>query len=119
MHDPFGAKKLVATPENLFAFYEHDLIDIISTDFAAGCSDSMLEAIQHASLEKKLVPFAKAVAQGTTNVTKALPLIAPNLGELKRGMYADIVVTAYPEVKEVERVYIAGRLVVKDKKVIR
>ncbi|HBA55609.1 MAG TPA: amidohydrolase, partial [Syntrophorhabdus aromaticivorans] len=96
VHDPFGAKKLVATPENLFAFYENDLVDIISTDFAAGASDSMLEGIQHASLEKKLVGFAKAVAQGTTKVTEALPLIAPNLGQLKKGFGADILVTSYP-----------------------
>ncbi|MDP3046830.1 MAG: hypothetical protein Q8O07_05070, partial [Chloroflexota bacterium] len=45
VHDPFGAKKLVATPENLFAFFEQDLLDIFSTDFAAGEWDSMLLAI--------------------------------------------------------------------------
>jgi predicted amidohydrolase len=119
VHDPFGAKKLVATPENLFAFYENDLVDIISTDFAAGASDSMLEGIQHASLEKKLVGFAKAVAQGTTKVTEALPLIAPNLGQLKKGFGADILVTSYPEIKNVERVYVGGKLVAKDGKVLR
>lgn len=119
VHDPFGAKKLVATPENLYAFYENDLIDIISTDFAAGCSDSMLEAIQHASVEKRLVSLQKAVAQGTKNVTKALPLIAPNLGELKRGYCADIVVSSYPEIKNVERVYVGGHLVAKEGRVLR
>lgn len=119
VHDPFGAKKLVATPENLFAFYENDLVDIVSTDFAAGSSDSMLEGIQHASLEKKLVSFPKAIAQGTSKVTDALPLIAPNLGQLKRGFGADLLVTSYPDIKNVERVYIGGKLVVKDGKVLR
>ncbi len=119
VHDPWGAKHLVATPNNLYAFYENDLIDIISTDFAAGHSDSMLEAIQHAALEKKLVSLAKAVRQGTSRVTEVLPLLAPNLGELKKGYTADIVVTEYPQLKNVERVYISGKLVAKDGKVIR
>lgn len=119
VHDPFGAKKLVATTDNLYAFYENDLIDIISTDFAAGASDSMLEAIYHAAMEKKLISLPKAIAQGTTNVTSALPLIAPNLGELKKGYYADIVVSNFPKVHEVEHVYIAGCPVVKNGKVIR
>jgi hypothetical protein len=119
VHDPFGAKKLVATPDNLFAFYANDLVDIVSTDFAAGSSDSMLEGIQHAALEKKLVGLAKAVAQGTSKVTEVLPLLAPNLGLLKKGFGADIVITAYPEIKSVERVYIGGKLAAKDGKVIR
>lgn len=119
VHDPFGAKALVDAPDNLYAFYENDLIDVISTDFAAGKSDSILEAIQHAAVEKKIVPLAKAVAQGTANVTKALPLIAPNLGLLRKGYFADIIVTKFPEIKEVERVYIGGRLTAKDGKIMR
>ncbi|MEG1602276.1 MAG: hypothetical protein RR340_01525 [Cloacibacillus sp.] len=119
VHDPWGAKHLVANPDNLHAFYDNDLIDVISTDFAAGHSDSMLEAIDHAVNEWKSVGLAKAVAQGTSNVTKILPLIAPNLGELKKGYTADIVVTECPHFKNVERVYIGGKLVAKDGKVIR
>ena len=119
VHDPWGAKHLVSGPENLYAFYENDLVDIISTDFAAGHSDSMLEAIQHAALEKKLVDLAKAVRQGTSRVTEVLPLLAPNLGLLKKGYSADIVVTEYPQLKNVERVYIEGKLVAKDGIVIR
>ena len=119
VHDPWGARHLVANPDNLYAFYENDLVDLISTDFAAGKSDSMLEAIQHAAVEKKLVGLAKAVYQGTKAVTEVLPLLAPGCGELRRGFKADIVVTAYPEVKEVERVYIDGRLVAEGGKVIR
>ena len=57
--------------------------------------------------------------QGTSRVTEVLPLLAPNLGELKKGYTADIVVTEYPQLKNVERVYIGGKLVAKDGKVIR
>ncbi|MPN58358.1 hypothetical protein SDC9_206062 [bioreactor metagenome] len=115
MHDPFGAKRLVATPENLFAFHEEDLIDVISTDFAAGSFDSMLEAIEH-SVNRKLVSLPKAVSQGTKNVTEALPLLAPNIGLLQKGYTADILVTDYPQVSKVQRIYIDGKLVAKDGK---
>lgn len=115
VHDPFGAKRLVATPENLYAFYEEDLIDIISTDFAAGSFDSMLQAMEF-GVENGLVSIEKAVAQGTTNVTKAIPKIAPNLGLLKKGYTADILITAYPEVSKVEKIFIDGKLVAENGK---
>jgi len=119
VHDPFNAKKLVSTPDNLFAFYENDLVDVISTDFAAGSSDSMLEAIQHAALEEKLVDFAKAVYQGTKAVIETFPLMGTNLGQLKTGYQADVVITEYPEVKNVEHVYIKGQPVARNGKVLR
>ena len=113
VHDPFGQKHLVATPENLFAFYENDLIDILSTDFANGQCDSMLKAIEEAT-KRNLVSLPKAVAQGTTNVTEALPKIAPRLGLLAPGYIADVLVVNYPNVSEVERIYIGGKLIAKD-----
>ena len=79
----------------------------------------MLEAIQHAALEEKLVGLAKAVSQGTSRVAEVLPRLAPNLGLLKKSYIADIVVTEYPTLKNVERVYIGGKLAAKDGKVIR
>lgn len=114
-HDPWGAKRLVANPENLYAFYEEDLIDVVSTDFANGSFDSMLEAVQH-GVEKGLVSLPKAIAQCTKNVTEAIPLLAPNLGQLKEGYTADVLVTSYPNVSNVERIYIDGKLVAKDGK---
>lgn len=113
VHDPFGQKHLVATPENLFAFYENDLIDILSTDFANGQCDSMLKAIEEAT-KRNLISLPKAVAQGTTNVTEALPKIAPRLGLLAPGYIADVLVVNYPNVSEVERIYIGGKLIAKD-----
>lgn len=115
VHDPFGAKRLVSSPENLYAFYEEDLIDIISTDFAAGSFDSMLQAMEF-GVENGLVSIEKAVAQGTTNVTKAIPRIAPNLGLLEKGYTADVLVTAYPQISKVEKIFIDGKLVAEDGK---
>lgn len=113
VHDPFGQKHLVATPDNLFAFYENDLIDVISTDFANGQCDSMLKAIEEGT-KRNLVSLPKAVAQGTTNVTEVLPGIAPRLGLLAPGYIADVLVVNYPNVSEVERIYIGGKLIAKD-----
>lgn len=115
VHDPFGAKRLVAKPDNLFAFFKEGLADVISTDFAAGSFDSMLEAMQH-GVEKDLISLPKAIALGTTNVTKAIPGIAPELGLLQKGYIADVLVTAYPEISKVERIYIGGKLVAEDGK---
>ncbi len=111
VHDPFGAKKLVATPENLFAFFEQDLLDIFSTDFAAGEWDSMLLAIDEV-VTRGLTTLPKAVAKGTSKVAEAVPGIAPNLGLLARGYDADIVVTEYPHVSKVDKVLIAGQVYV-------
>jgi len=113
VHDPFGQKHLVATPDNLFAFYENDLIDVLSTDFANGQCDSMLKAIEEA-VKRNLVSLPKAVAQGTTNVTEALPRIAPRLGLLAPGYIADVIVVNNPNFSEVQRIYIGGKLIVKD-----
>jgi len=113
VHDPFGAKRLVEVPDNLFAFFREDLADVISTDFAAGSNDSMLEAFEQ-GVRQGFITLPKAVKLGTKNVADALPGIAPNLGLLKKGYIADIVVTAYPEVSKVERIYIGGKLVAKD-----
>lgn len=115
VHDPWGAKRLVAGPENLYAFYKEDLMDIVSTDFANGSFDSMLEAVQH-GVENGLVSLPKAIAHCTKNVADAIPLLAPNLGQLKEGYTADVLVTSYPEVSKVERIYIDGKLVAKDGK---
>lgn len=115
VHDPFGAKRLVASPENLRAFYEEDLIDIISTDFAAGSFDSMLEAMEY-GVGEGLITVQKAVAQGTTNVTKAIPRLAPNLGLIEKGYIADVLITAYPQISKVEKIFIDGKLVAEDGK---
>ncbi|KKM09920.1 hypothetical protein SY88_16715 [Clostridiales bacterium PH28_bin88] len=115
VHDPFGAKRLVAVPDNLFAFFREGLADIISTDFAAGTFDSMLEAMQH-GVERGLLSLPQAVALGTKNVADAIPGIAPNLGLLQKGYTADVLVTAYPEVSQVKYILIGGRLVAKDGK---
>lgn len=113
VHDPWGAKRLVASPENLLEFYKLDLMDVVSTDFANGTFDSMLESVEHA-LEEGLTTLPRAIAYCTKNVADAIPLLAPNLGLLKEGYTADVLVTSYPHISQVERIYVNGKLVAKD-----
>jgi len=115
VHDPFGAKRLVDTPENLFAFFKENLVDVISTDFAAGSFDSMLEAMQH-GIEKNLISLPKAIALGTKNVAEAIPEIAPNLGLIQKGNIADVLITTYPQISKVEQIFIGGKMVAKNGK---
>ena len=117
VHDPFGNKRLVATAENLFAFYQNDLVDILSTDFANGGCDSMLKAMEE-GVGRHLVSLPKAISQGTTRVTEALPRIAPRLGLLAKGYIADILVVEYPQLSQVDRIYIGGRLVAQQGRVV-
>ncbi len=113
VHDPFGAKRLVDKPDNLFALFKEGLADLISTDFAAGSFDSMLEAMQH-GVKNDLISLPQAIALGTKNVVEAIPGIAPETGHLKKGYIADVLVTSYPQISMVERIYIGGQLVAKD-----
>jgi imidazolonepropionase-like amidohydrolase len=115
VHDPFGAKRLVAVPDNLYAFYREGIVDIISTDFAAGSFDSMLEAMQH-GVEKGFISLPHAIALGTKNVAAAIPGIAPNLGMIEKGYTADVLITAYPAIAQVEAIFIGGKLVAKNGK---
>jgi imidazolonepropionase-like amidohydrolase len=115
VHDPFGAKRLVAVPDNLFAFYKEGLADIISTDFAAGSFDSMLEAMEH-GVEKGYICLPRAVALGTKNVAELIPGIAPNLGLIQRGFTADVLITAYPAISQVETIFIDGKVVAENGK---
>ncbi len=117
VHDPRGAKALVATPENLFAFYrENDLVDIISTTLPQA-RVIQCEAIQHAALEEKLVGLAKLYTrerQGSQSASAPCSEPWPYQEELHRSA-----ITEYPTLKNVERVYIGGKLAAKDGKVIR
>lgn len=113
VHDPFGAKRLVAVPDNLFAFFREGLADVISTDFAAGSFDSMLEAMQH-GVEGGFITLPKAIALGTKNVAGAIPGIAPNIGLVQKGYTADLLITAFPDISRVETIFIGGGIVARD-----
>ncbi len=110
VHDPFGAQKLVSTPENMFAFFEEGLADIVSTDYAAGRFDSMLTAFEKA-IEKEKLQLAQAISLGTQKVAEAIPGLAPNRGLLAKGYDADIVISDYPGISQVNKVIIDGEIV--------
>ncbi len=115
VHDPWGAKHLVAVPDNLYAFYQERLVDVISTDFAAGSFDSMLEAMQH-GVEEGYISLPRALALGTKNVADTIPGLAPNLGLIQKGFTADVLITAYPAISKVETIFIDGKVVAENGK---
>lgn len=109
VHDPFGEKRLVSSPENMFAFFDKGLADIVSTDYAAGMYDSMLLAFEKA-VELGKIKLAEAIALGSKKVADAIPGIAPNCGLLAKGYKADLVITKDPYISQVEKVMIDGKL---------
>ena len=113
--DCFFAKKLCDTTESFTAFYGAGLVDIISTDYAAGLWDSVLCALDLVVKQGK-ASLEYAVATATGNVVAAIPNLAPNLGILACGKTADIILVDQNDMSKVRRVIIGGKTVVKDGK---
>lgn len=111
--DAFSDRIIEPNQESIFAMFEHKLIDVLSTDYSGGKSCSMLLCIDEV-VRRGYATLPEAVAYATTNVTKAIPGIAPGLGLLARGYFADILVTEYPNVGKLNQVYVDGKLVVND-----
>ena len=113
--DSFGAKQLM-TPEQLnstLKMIEEGLVDLISTDFMGGNWDAILRVLEEAVKQKK-ISLPKAIALATSNVVKAIPLIAPNGGVIEEGKKADIVLLDKKRLSKVKDVIINGILVVRD-----
>jgi hypothetical protein len=106
--DTFGAQRLVDSPANLFAVLGEGLADTISTDYAGGHHDAILLALEKA-VEAGVVGLAQAIALATYNVTRAIPLLAPDRGLIARGKMADLVVTDRTYLSQVHTVIISGQ----------
>jgi imidazolonepropionase-like amidohydrolase len=115
VHDPFGEKRLVSTPDNMFAFFEQGLADIVSTDYAAGKFDSMLLSFEKA-IELGKIGLAEAIAMGSKKVADYIPGLAPNRGLLAKGYYADMVIVDDPNISQVNKVIVDGMVVYDIKK---
>ncbi len=109
--DMFGRRKLEHGPEILYAMLREKLVDFFSTDYAAGFWDGIYLTVGHAVADG-VVSLPEAVALVSSNAVRALPRLFPDRGEIAPGKFADLVVTAAGDLREVERVYANGRLVV-------
>ncbi|MBI3978395.1 MAG: amidohydrolase family protein [Chloroflexi bacterium] len=110
--DAFGLKRLVATPEHLYALLREDLVDFVSTDYAAGNWDEIYVGLAHAVADGA-VSLARAVALATKKVTVAIPKLAPDRGEIAPGQFADLAVCR-DRLDQVELVFVDGELVCED-----
>ena len=96
---------------NFDALIESGVVDTISTDFAGGHWDGILEAI-HRIVRKKQLLAPAAIALATGNVARIFPQLAGDRGLIERGKRADIVVADNANLSRVRDVFIAGRPVV-------
>jgi alpha-D-ribose 1-methylphosphonate 5-triphosphate diphosphatase PhnM len=106
-HTPGGPNDAI----NFDALIESGLVDTISTDFAGGHWDGILEAI-HRIIRKKQLTAPAAVALATGNVARIFPQLAGDRGLIEKGKRADIVVADSANLSRVRDVFIAGRPVV-------
>jgi imidazolonepropionase-like amidohydrolase len=93
------------------ALVAEGLVDTISTDYANGHWDSILEAIHYLS-NRKLCTLAQAVAMGTANVARAYQALASDRGLLAPGKLADVVIADEVNPGRVRTVLVGGKVVV-------
>lgn len=100
------------TADNLDALIREGLVDTLSTDFAGGHWDGILEAMHRMIVEKHLSAPA-AVALATGNVARLVPAFHDR-GLLSVGKRADITIADQHNLSRVRHVIIGGKLVVED-----
>jgi predicted amidohydrolase len=96
---------------NLDALVTSGLVDTLSTDFAGGHWDGILEAI-HRIIRKQQMAPAAAIALATGNVARIFPQLAADRGLIEKGRRADLVIADRANCARVRDVIIRGELVV-------
>lgn len=97
-------------PENQDALISSGLVDTLSTDYAGGHWDSMLEAVQR-WWRRGLLTLPQGVALATARPAAVFRHAAGNRGLLARGYAADILVCDEVNIGRVRTVLIDGRVV--------
>jgi imidazolonepropionase-like amidohydrolase len=113
--DAWGVKRLMTEPDLMYEFYRQNLVDLLSTDFAAGFCDGVLVGVEMA-VKVGAVSLAKAMETCTSRVAEVFPLLAPERGLIARDMIADLVITDPVEVSKVQTMLIGGTVVVENGK---
>lgn len=98
-------------PANLDLLVSQRLVDTLSTDFAGGDWDTILDAINRIVRFGHLT-LAQAVALATGNVARALPELASDRGLIASGRLADIAIVENHNLSRVRHVIKKGRMVV-------
>jgi hypothetical protein len=102
---------------NFDTLIESGLVDMISTDFAGGHWDGILEAI-HRIVRLKQLNTPAAIALATGNVARTFPQLAGDRGLIEKGKRADLVITDSVNLSRVRDVIVAGRHVVQNGRIV-
>lgn len=97
-------------PENADALIREGLVDTISTDYAAGHWDGILEAL-HRYVRKGWSTVEKAIALGTGNVARRFPILARDRGLLTPGKIADVIVSSSINISRIHLIMVSGKVV--------
>jgi predicted amidohydrolase len=103
--------------ENLDALIGEGLVDTLSTDFAGGHWDGILEAV-HRMIVKRQLPTPRAIALATGNVASIFDAFS-DAGRLEVGKRADIAIADGLNLGRVRHVIIGGKIVVQDGTIVR
>ncbi|MDM9621895.1 amidohydrolase [Rhizobium sp. AC44/96] len=98
-------------PTNFDRLIEEGLVDTLSTDFAGGDWDSILDAIQRI-VKRRMLVLPQAIALATGNVARVFPELAGDRGRLENGKRADLAIVENHNLARVRHVLIRGRVVV-------
>lgn len=104
------------TAENLDALISEGLVDTLSTDFAGGHWDGILEAVHRITVAGQL-SAPKAIALATANVASLFGAFQ-DAGRLGVGKRADITIADPLNVSRVRHVVIGGKAVVRDAAIV-
>ncbi len=107
--DSVHLQALVGTQE-IDALMASGLVDVLSTDYAAGNWDSILEAIER-WWQKGLITLPRAVEIAAAAPAALFPKAAHKRGRLMPGYFADIVITKKGDIGNVRTVIIDGQVV--------
>lgn len=111
--DIFVGHKLMDTPDCFYKFYDAGIVDLVSTDYAAGAWDSVWMGVDGAYKNTRAT-LAQCVATATSNVERLIPGIAPDRGLLQSGKIADICISGGDNLASIKYVLVDGKVVVKD-----
>ncbi|MFC1912023.1 hypothetical protein ACFLXG_02555 [Chloroflexota bacterium] len=109
--DFFRARQFFRNHATTLALLDEGLVDLISTDYIGGYWDPILRVLEYAVVQN-VIDMPQAIALATGNVTKVIPQIAPNRGQIVEGKIADLVVLNQKRFSEVRTVLIGGKVVV-------
>jgi imidazolonepropionase-like amidohydrolase len=69
-------------------------------------------------VDQKVINLTQAIALATGNVTRAIPNVAPNRGQIIEGKIADLTVLNKERISDVRTVLISGKVVVDEGRIV-